>query len=302
MSSNRRILIDNATLSGVERIIGASKIINMHYIDNDILCLEKLITAILFSDKIIAIDDYKDEYRSNRFKNFKFIDFIKIDDNRYKDVSNEAAQFARSMTFSFKGSKPTGDVVHFFDSLRINPQLRWDIFVSSEYLTLTYLVKHTKYAQHESSIDSMFRNENNDQDLTAPERIDSAQIDDVKNFVQTLLSSNPNFKGPSHDSALSRILFGYGWAAERSYFYNSIAHLEESDVYLSPLRDSFCESCCRIDYPSQVNGLLETLKNKSQKIMSSILEPSGHAQFAIRLPFFTAYLISKTEGSTRDPG
>jgi hypothetical protein len=54
MSTNRRVLIDNATLSGVERLIGVSQTLNLNYIDNDILCLEKLITAILFSDHLIA--------------------------------------------------------------------------------------------------------------------------------------------------------------------------------------------------------------------------------------------------------
>ena len=71
--------------------------------------------------------------------------------------------------------------------------------------------------------------------------------------------------------------------------------MEKADAYLAPLRDAFCESCCRIDYPSQVNGLLETLKAKSQETLSSILEPSGQARFVMRLPFFTAYLISRTD-------
>jgi hypothetical protein len=100
-------------------------------------------------------------------------------------------------------------------------------------------------------------------------------------------------------SALHRILFGYGWAAERSHFYNAVACMQGADAYLAPLRDAFCESCCRIDYPSQVIGLLETLKAKSQETLSSILEPSGQAKFAMRLPFFTAYLISRTDNPTQ---
>jgi hypothetical protein len=59
MTTNRLILVDNATLSGVERLIGESQILNLNNIDNDILCFEKLISAILFSDKVIGVDDYK---------------------------------------------------------------------------------------------------------------------------------------------------------------------------------------------------------------------------------------------------
>lgn len=302
MSTNRRILIDNATLSGVERITGVSKTLNLNNIDNDILCLEKLITAILFSDKLIGVDDYKDEFRSQRLKNLDFIDFSKIDQTTYKEIATDAAAFARSMTFSFDGAEPAGDVVSFFDSLRIDPQLRWDVWVSSEYLTLSFLVDDPKHVAYEEAVDSVFRNEGTDHKLvgaiTDHEPVFTVaghpDIKDFRGFVHAFSSNNPQFAGMDWRGGLGRVLFGYGWAAERSYFYNTVAHMEGADVYLAPLRDAFCESCCRIDYPAQVTGLLETLKTKSQDTMTSIVEPSGQGAFAIRLPFFTAYLISKT--------
>jgi hypothetical protein len=162
MTTNRRILVDNATLSGVERLIGESQTLNLNNIDNDILCLEKLITAILFSDSIIGVDDYKDSFRSQRLKKFDFIDFLKIEAESYGALARDSADFARSMAFAFDGSKPVGDVVSFFESLRIDPQLRWDLFVSSEYLTLSLLVKDTRDIRYETAIDSVFRNENAD--------------------------------------------------------------------------------------------------------------------------------------------
>jgi hypothetical protein len=303
MSTNRRILVDNATLSGVERITGVSRTINLHYIDNDILCLEKLVTAILFSDELIGTDDYKEEFRSNRMKGFNYINFSKVDGPNYRQLATEAASFARSMTFAFDGSKPAGDVVKFFESLRIDPQLRWDIWVSSEYLTLSYLVKNPMETHYESSIDSVFRSEVVDGDsvtvgtdhqpsFSVAER---PEIQDVKDFVHTLSSANPQFAGIDRKSALNRILFGYGWAAERSHFYNAVAHVMGADVCLAPLRDAFCDSCHRIDYPSQVLNLIETLKVKSQETLCAILEPSGGAMFVMRLPFFTSYLISRTD-------
>lgn len=303
VNTRRRILVDNATLSGVERILGVSQTKNLNNISNDILCLEKLVTAILFSDDLIGIDDYKDEFRATRLKNFDFIQFQKIDKNTYRALATDAAAFARSMTFSLEGAKPAGDVVSFFESLRINPQLRWDIFVSSEYLTLSLLVDDTRDTFYERSMDSVFRHEDTDHGLVG---IDTdhkpnfshgqrASIKDVKALVHALSSGNPQFAGAGGIHALERVLFGYGWAAERSYFYNAVAQIENADVFLAPLRDAFCESCYRIDYPSDVSGLLESLKMKSQDALSAILTPSGRSNFAVRLPFFTAYLISKTD-------
>lgn len=303
MGTSRRILIDNATLSGVERITGVSQTRNLNNIDNDILCLEKLVTAILFSDKLIGVDDYKDQFRSNRLKAFDFIEFSKIAESTYAELVADAAMFARSMAVSFDGSKPVGDVVSFFEALRIDPQLRWDVWVSSEYLTLSFLVENPKSARYEESIDSIFRNEDTDRDLVAAGTdfrptfrvAGRPDITDLKDLVRAFSSTNPRYAGADWKSALDRVLFGYGWAAERTHFYNSVAEIEGADAYLAPLRDAFCESCCRIDYPSQVIGLLESLKAKSQETLSSILEPSGQTKFAIRLPFFTAYLISKVD-------
>lgn len=303
MSTRRRVLVDNATLSGVERLTGASRTINLNYIDNDILCLEKLVTAILFSDELIAVDDYKEEYRASRLKRFNFIDFFKIDEPRYRQLTTDAAAFARNIAVLFDGSKPTGDITSFFESLRIDPQLRWDIWVSSEYLTLTYLLKDTKNPRYEESIDSIFRNESSDQksvnlvDNSGPTiRVKAnPEIQSVKDLIEAISSNNPQYAGNDGKSALHRIIFGYGWAAERSHFYNSVAEMKGSDVYLAPLRDTFCESYCRLDYRSQVYSLVESLKANSKEAITKILEPSGGAKFAIRLPFFTGYLISKTD-------
>jgi hypothetical protein len=207
------------------------------------------------------------------------------------------------MAFSFDGSKSAGDVVSFFESLRIDPQLRWDIFVSSEYLTLSLLVKDTRDIRYETAIDSVFRNENSDSNavsvgensspIVSVERL--PEITDVKALVRAFASENSNFSGPASRSLLDRFVFGYGWTAERSYFYNAVAGMREADAFLAPLRDAFCESCCRLESRSQVNGLLENLKSKTQEALVKIVDASGRAKFAMKLPFFTAYFISKTD-------
>lgn len=303
MTMGRLILVDNATLSGVERLTGESQTLNLNNVDNDILCLEKLLTAILFSDAIIGVDDYKESFRSQRLKKFDFIDFQKIEAETYSSLTRDAADFARGMAFSFDGSKPAGDVVSFFESLRIDPQLRWDVFVSSEYLTLSLLVGDTHNVRYETAIDSVFRNENTDRDaassgegfLPAVSARGHPEISDVKALVQAFASGNDSFRGQGHKSLLDRLVFGYGWTAERTHFYNAVAAMNGADAFLAPLRDAFCESCCRLESRSQVNALLEKLKSSTQEALINIVDPSGNARFAMKLPFFTAYLISKTD-------
>ena len=300
MTTNRLILVDNATLSGVERLIGESQTLNLNNIDNDILCFEKLITAILFSDRIVSVDDYKERYRSRRLRQFDFIDFLTVDPETYSNLSKNAAEFAKGMVFSFDGSKPAGDVVSFFESLRIDPQLRWDVFVSSEYLTMSLLVRDTRDVSYETAIDSVFRNENTnasaviagDNFSTTVSVAGHPEISDIKDLVQAFSSGNSNYTGSASRSLLQRLVFGYGWAAERAHFYNAVAEKNDPDAFLAPLRDAFCESCCRLESRSQVNGLLEKLKSTSQQTLAKIIDASGDAKFAMKLPFFSAYLIS----------
>ncbi len=303
MTVKRRILVDNATLSGVERLLGESKTLNLNNTENDILCLEKLITAILFSDQVISLDDYKEAYRSKRLKRFGFVDFLSVDPEVHARLSEDAAKFAQSMAFSFDGSKPAGDVIGFFEALRLDPQLRWDVFVSSEYLTMSLLVRDTSNVRHETSMDSVFRNElsnaNSVRDGVAfqtPVTVNGrTDIANIKDLVQAFKSDNSNYSGTATWSVLDRMVFGYGWVAERSHYYNAVAEREGADAFLAPLRDAFCESCSRIESKSQTESLFDALKSRSQETLAKIVDTSGRAKFALKLPFFTAYFISICE-------
>ncbi len=66
----RYALIDNSTLTAVQRILGEIPIKNKYTIDGDILALENYIQSILFYDKIVYLDDYKDNYCISREKFF----------------------------------------------------------------------------------------------------------------------------------------------------------------------------------------------------------------------------------------
>ncbi|MBE6828888.1 MAG: hypothetical protein E7519_01615, partial [Ruminococcaceae bacterium] len=59
-------IIDNATLTAVQRLLGEIPIYNKHAIDGDILAFETLIQSILFFDEVCYINDYKEEYREER--------------------------------------------------------------------------------------------------------------------------------------------------------------------------------------------------------------------------------------------
>lgn len=59
-------LIENATLTAVQRLMGDIEICSYDSIDGDIGALENLIQAILFYDDLICIDDYKLEFKDTK--------------------------------------------------------------------------------------------------------------------------------------------------------------------------------------------------------------------------------------------
>jgi hypothetical protein len=165
---------------------------------------------------------------------------------------------------------------------------------------MSFLVNDTRDVGYETAIDSVFRNENtNAGAVTGGDNFSTTvsinghpEISNIKDLVQAFASGNPNYSGSASKSLLERCVFGYGWAAERSHFYNAVAAEKSADAFLAPLRDAFCESCCRLESRSQVSSLLEKLKATSQETLAKIVDTNWRAKFAMKLPFFTAYLIS----------
>jgi hypothetical protein len=302
LSNKSALLIDNSILSAVDRLTGESKILNLYNTDNDIACFEKLITAIVLSDDLYGINDYKEKYAQSRLKKYKFVNFLNLSPEEYSDTASYSANFAKDMLFSFSGSQPAGDVVHFFEALRIDPQMRWNVFTSSEYLTLSLLVKERKDTHYESTVAAAFGNESADQARIASKiscvpqlAVNDQSIDDIKQLVHAFSQGNSQYKGSGTKDMLDKLIFGYGWVAERSCFYSTIANARDMETALSPLRDAFCESCCRIDSPQAISRLIEEGKRSTRDAVLKIVSVTGEAKFILKMPFFTSYFISKAK-------
>ncbi len=66
-------LVDNASLTSVQRLLGRIETRGTDSIDGDIAAFEHLVQALLFYQDVVCIDDYKPEYRLSREREFSFI-------------------------------------------------------------------------------------------------------------------------------------------------------------------------------------------------------------------------------------
>ena len=66
-------LIDNSTISSVQRVLGEIEVKSKGTIDGDIAAFESLITSILFYNEHVIIDDYKEKFSEQRKKTFHLL-------------------------------------------------------------------------------------------------------------------------------------------------------------------------------------------------------------------------------------
>ncbi len=136
----RYALIDNSTLTAVQRVLGHIPIKNKYLIDADIPALENLIQAILFYDQILFLDDYKEAYRENRKDFFNKLLGYQFHDPAYKLLIDKAKEITEDIVLNVSGGKIVdGDFAPFLKMLKMNLVFTWDMTSSVFYLTVKAL-------------------------------------------------------------------------------------------------------------------------------------------------------------------
>ena len=102
-------LIDNSTLSSVERILGKAPVRSRALIDGDLAAFESFLNAILFYNDIIALDDYKPEFSQSRKEHFPFINFINPTEFKASQILIDSKEEAKNFYPTIKGGKITGE-------------------------------------------------------------------------------------------------------------------------------------------------------------------------------------------------
>jgi hypothetical protein len=151
-------LIDNATLTAVQRLYGQAQTRSRDSVDGDIVALENLIQGILFYDDLVCIDNYKAEYREVRKKQFSFIRFIDPAGLKLDELEQQASQEAQALLPVIRGGEFVDeDFKAFLDQLKLHIVCTWDISSSIYYLNMKMLgqpktVEFGKYSNVSATI------------------------------------------------------------------------------------------------------------------------------------------------------
>lgn len=123
---NKIALVDNATLTACQRLLGDAKVANLYNIDGDIAATEGLVQAFLFCDEVVCLDDYKEEYRQKRQKRFDFIRFLPKNEVDYETSLKNARKATEDISFRVRGHEiDNKEFINFFDQLKTHLVFNW---------------------------------------------------------------------------------------------------------------------------------------------------------------------------------
>lgn len=152
------VLIDNASLTAVERAQGDIVVKNPDTINGDLVAFENLVQAILFYDDLICVDNYKPEFKQSRASKFDFIRFLSEDDFDLRRIDSLAKKQARALNPEIRGGEfVDDDFKSLMELLKLNMVCTWDNSSSVYYLTMKMLgqpdtPEYEKYCELSASI------------------------------------------------------------------------------------------------------------------------------------------------------
>jgi hypothetical protein len=295
----RYALIDNSTLTAVQRVLGHIPVKNKYLIDADIPALESLIQAILFYDQILFLDDYKEVHREERKDFFNKLLGYQFRDQTYKLLINKAKEITEDIVLNVSGGKIVdGDFAPFLEMLKMNLVFTWDMTSSVFYLTVKALegdssIDRSKYGQLSSMIYSELMEK----------KISVSSIEDKEPILYDSRGNRigKNYSVSSKEAEIARqtsaFLAGLNWLAFRTTFYTLAARQFDVDLFLHPIRNAF-----QVNLFSKLNGnhskfkpIINAMNNSAHETLNKVFQVTQPFVLRQDLPMFTAWLADKLE-------
>jgi hypothetical protein len=134
------VIIDNATLSAVQRLTGTAPAPSSYDAQGDYSALENLFLHLLFFDDFYFVDDYKDEFRSARAREFDFAHPIPPASLPYSEVEETSVTMTKQLILDIRGGKQANGLLkEFLEEIDLHLTCAWHMQSSDYFLTLKIL-------------------------------------------------------------------------------------------------------------------------------------------------------------------
>lgn len=297
-------LVDNASLTAVQRVMGHVVVKNPDTVNGDLAALENFLQAILFYDELICIDNYKDEHKDERRKNFDFIKFLSPKDFELDQIENKARSEAANIRPEIRGGEfVDDDFRRLIGLLKMNIVCTWDLRSSVYYLTMKMLGQPNTPEFHKySEISSAIFNELSDAGDTLGRWDQNVRLVGSDGTVHTkeemkkaAEAENRGLGGTTR--ALDMFIASLNWLAYKAIYYSLAARYFEADTFLHPIRHAYQIHWMRKtgayghDFTAK---LVDALANNISTSVSEIVDNGRNAAISFEMPLFSAWLTEQT--------
>jgi hypothetical protein len=287
-------LIDNSTLTAVQRIIGDVPVAYSYPIEGDLAAYDQYLQALLLYDELAAIDDYKEEYKLERKGSFREIRFLNLDNIAYSEASSYAEEALLKIIFEIqKGKIKPGPLSEFLKSLGLHVAPAWYMSSSDWFLNVRILSKESdlnidKYGALMSVISSQnLQSSKSVGDIGAVLKIEDGEgrkVDVINKGHRTV------------DDDIKHFSSSLNWIAFRSVFYLYLSSTLKSALVLHPIRHAYLgQYVLKQVMTDLAPNIRAELGDFFQQNVSSIKFSSdrmiGDAACSLQLPFFAAWAV-----------
>lgn len=234
-------VIDNSTLTAVERVIGHIPLDRNYDLSGDLSAFEAYLSALLFYDRPVRIDDYKPEFSDIRHKHFPEIDAIKFESDSYEKLLEQSRLLTSEMFLRVKAGNLGDDILgQFLKDMELYVCPAW-IMQSSDFLLKIRILADesgTDIAKYSPLMSAIFA-----------QLSENKQTPIRTNWKNELISSDGKLvceiagdkgrSGYSIGGDIKAFSAGLNWLALRSVFYAIVSEHLEAVAICHPIRNDF---------------------------------------------------------------
>jgi hypothetical protein len=300
----RYALIDNSTLTAMQRILGEIPINNKYLIDGDILCLESYLQAILLYDQLVFLDDYKEQYRASRKACFDKMLGFRPSAIGYNALIAKAKEVTEDIVLCVEGGKIKGrDFAPFFELLKMNVTFTWDLSSSVYYLTEKMLedvggLDLPKYSKLVSMIYVELLEKRGTKEEGAGPRV--LLYDSKGNPIDsdyTVRDKEGRVREADISKQVKAFFAGLNWLAFRTVVYTLTAKEFGVDLFLHPIRNAFqINLLCKLHVgnPAIFKPIILAMNGIVSETINKVMGATQPFVVQQPLPMFTIWLAEKT--------
>lgn len=295
-------LLDNATITAVQRIIGSAPSRSRGAVDVDLGAYENFIQARLFYDDAAIIDDYLPQHREARRAEFPYLSYIDPESLHLKEIAEQADTATNEIHPKIHGGEFSNPEFRaLFQLLQTHMVCTWDMASSIYHLTLKVLAApgSDEFDKYGAVATAIFQ-ELGDARNTGQHVSNKVQL--VDRFGKPIGKDYTvpearwgDGKTGEPSGAIGAFAASLIWVANRAMFYSLAAAHLRADSFLYPIRQAYQQHYLAQTFKYDADFSKRLVTKLSTTLSRDVLEVHNGGALsaaAMDLPVFSAWLAN----------